>query len=84
MFVLILLTKISPKTQLSTLNLKVFQKNWAAVKIEKDADKNLFPIKMRDPAISMAYNYLKARGLFPDGDDSEDEDEMVFGDDDFP
>jgi hypothetical protein len=59
-------------------------KYWAGVCIKQDSEKNLFPIKMRDPAISMAYNYLKARGLFPDGNDDEDDDEMVFGDDDFP
>jgi len=59
-------------------------RNWAAVSIKKDTDNNVFPIKMRDPAISMAYNYLKPRGLFPDGNDDEDDDEMVFGDDDFP
>lgn len=58
-------------------------KYWAGVLIKRDTDKNFFPIKMRDPAISQAYNYLKARGLFPDNDD-DDDDEMVFGDEDFP
>jgi len=55
--------------------------NWACIQINKDGD--LFPIKMRDPAISMAYNYLKKKDLFP-ADDEEDDDEYVFGDDDFP
>jgi len=59
-------------------------KYWAGVLIKRDTDKNFFPIKMRDPAISQAYTYLKARGLFPDANDDDDEDEMVFGDDDFP
>jgi len=56
-------------------------KYYAAIQIDKEGD--LFPIKMRDPAISMAYNFLKKKGLFPD-DDDEDDDEYVFGDDDFP
>ena len=51
--------------------------------IEVDGEKDLFPIKMRDPSISHAYNVLKKKGLFPE-DDDEDDDEYVFGDDDFP
>jgi len=58
-------------------------KHWAAVSIARDGDKNMFPIKMRDPAISNAYNYLKKKGLFPE-DNDDDEDDFVFGDDDFP
>jgi hypothetical protein len=43
-----------------------------------------FSIKHRDAAISHAYNFLRKRGLFPiDNDDSDDED-YIFGDDDFP
>jgi hypothetical protein len=37
----------------------------------------------RDQAITSAYDYLKKRDLFPDADD-DDDDEMVFGDEDFP
>jgi hypothetical protein len=55
----------------------------ATVAIECNADKGLFAIKMKDAAIQEGINYLKERGLFPDKDDDE-EDEMVFGDDDFP
>lgn len=58
-------------------------KSWAAVSVKKDGEKGLFPIKMRDPSISMAYNFLKARDLFPEADD-DDDDEYVFGDEDFP
>jgi hypothetical protein len=58
------------------------EKNWAAIEIKQDGAKGLFPIKMRDPAISMAYNFLKKRELFPE--DDEDDDEYVFGDEDFP
>jgi len=61
----------------------VDERSWAAVSIATDGEKGLFAIKMRDPSISMAYNFLKKRGLFPDADD-EDDDEMVFGDEDFP
>jgi hypothetical protein len=58
------------------------ERSWAAICIEKNGEKDLFPIKMRDPAISNAYTFLKKRELFPE-DDSEDEDECCFGDDDF-
>ena len=51
--------------------------------IAKDGDKMLFPLKMKDACINFGYQYLKARGLFPDGDDESD-DEFCFGDDDFP
>lgn len=51
--------------------------------IKTDSDKGLFPLKMKDAGISLSIDYLKKRGLFPDKDDDED-DEMVFGDDDFP
>jgi len=37
---------------------------------------------LRDAMISIAYNFLKARDLFPE--DDEDDDEFCFGDDDFP
>lgn len=56
------------------------ERAWACIQIEKGGD--LYPIKMRDPAISMAYNFLKKKDLFPE--DDEDDDEFVFGDDDFP
>lgn len=60
----------------------VDERSWASICIEKDGAKGLFPIKMRDPAISLAYTYLRKKELFPE-DDSDDEDEMVFGDEDF-
>lgn len=59
----------------------ISERNWAAIQINRSD--SLFPIKMRDPAISMAYNFLKKRDLFPE-DDDEDDDEFVFGDEDFP
>lgn len=58
--------------------------NWATVEIAKDGDNNLFPIKMRDTAITEGYSFLKKKGLFPDGDDDEDDEDYVFGDEDFP
>lgn len=61
----------------------ISERNWAAIQIDQDGGQNLFPIKMRDPSITMAYNFLKKRGLFPE-DDDEDDDEFVFGDEDFP
>jgi glutathione S-transferase len=51
--------------------------------IKADGDKNKFPLKMKEPCITEAITFLKAKGLFPDKDDDSD-DEFVFGDDDFP
>jgi len=47
-----------------------------------DADKGIFPLKIREAMIVEANNFLRKNGLFPEDDD--DDDEMVFGDDDFP
>merc|ERR1712190_280362 len=51
--------------------------------IANNPDKGLFVLKLKDSAISMSINYLKKKGLFPDGND-DDDDDYVFGDDDFP
>jgi len=56
-------------------------KTYALIKCEKESGK--FAIKMKDEALRLANAYLQKNGLFPEGDD-DDEDEMVFGDDDFP
>merc|ERR1719478_2065873 len=48
-----------------------------------DADKGLYPIKQKDELLQNSIKYLQKIGVFPDGDD-DSEDEMVFGDDDFP
>lgn len=50
--------------------------------VKADGDKNIFPLKIREPMILEANNYLRKKGLFPE--DNSDDDEMVFGDDDFP
>jgi len=50
---------------------------------KQDVAKGKFPVKMRDEAIGASIALLKGKGLFPDKDD-DSEDEMVFGDDDFP
>merc|ERR1712242_639256 len=50
--------------------------------IPTDADKGIFPLKIREGLILEANNFLRARQLFPE--DDSDDDEMVFGDDDFP
>merc|ERR1712176_737714 len=49
--------------------------------LNNDPDKNFFVLKLKDSAISLSINYLKKKGLFPDGNDDDD---YVFGDDDFP
>jgi len=51
--------------------------------IPADADKGIFPLKIREGLILEANNFLRSKGLFPDNDDSDDDD-YVFGDDDFP
>merc|ERR1712056_96515 len=51
--------------------------------LTNDPDKNLFVLKLKDSAITLSINYLKKKGLFPDGND-DDDDDYVFGDDDFP
>merc|ERR1712232_569556 len=50
--------------------------------IPADGDKGIFPLKIREGLIMEANNFLRGKGLFPDNDS--DDDEMVFGDDDFP
>jgi len=51
--------------------------------IATDSDKGVFPLKIREGLILEANNFLRKKGLFPEDNDSDD-DEMVFGDDDFP
>jgi hypothetical protein len=51
--------------------------------IPTDSDKNIFPLKIKEPLIVEANNFLRAKGLFPE-DDGDDDDDIVFGDDDFP
>merc|ERR1719265_488677 len=50
--------------------------------LKTDSNKGIFPLKQKDPGIMEAIQFLKKKELFPDGDD--DEDDYVFGDDDFP
>jgi len=50
--------------------------------VKANADKGVFPLKIREPMIVEANNFLRTKGLFPE--DDSDDDEMVFGDDDFP
>jgi len=50
--------------------------------VKADSNQNKFPLKMKEPSITEAIAFLKSKGAFPDKDDSDDD--MVFGDDDFP
>merc|ERR1712070_126280 len=52
-------------------------------KVSANADKGIFPLKIREPMILEANNFLRKKGLFPE-DNGSDDDECVFGDDDFP
>merc|ERR1719401_325285 len=51
--------------------------------VKTDGDKGIFPLKIREPMILEANNFLRKKGLFPE-DNGDSDDEMVFGDDDFP
>merc|ERR1711972_1236745 len=50
--------------------------------VKANADKGVFPLKIREPMILEANNFLRQKGLFPE--DNDDDDDYVFGDDDFP
>lgn len=49
-------------------------------KLVVSASADTYPIKIKEPGITAAIMVLKDKGLFP----TEDDDEFVFGDDDFP
>jgi len=51
--------------------------------IPTNSDKNVFPLKIREGLILEANNFLRKLGLFPE-DNGDSDDDMVFGDDDFP
>merc|ERR1712107_654476 len=51
--------------------------------VKADSNKGIFPLKIREPMILEANNFLRKKGLFPEDNGSDDE-ECVFGDDDFP
>jgi len=51
--------------------------------VKTDGNKNIFPLKIREPMLLESNNFLRKKGLFPEDKDSDDDD-MVFGDDDFP
>merc|ERR1719444_641640 len=58
-------------------------KDYCVGVIAQNSDKGIFPLKIREGLILEANNFLRRKGLFPE-DDGDDDDEMVFGDDDFP
>eukprot|EP00406_Dinophysis_acuminata_P013322 CAMPEP_0179226948 /NCGR_PEP_ID=MMETSP0797-20121207/9071_1 /TAXON_ID=47934 /ORGANISM="Dinophysis acuminata, Strain DAEP01" /LENGTH=348 /DNA_ID=CAMNT_0020933981 /DNA_START=84 /DNA_END=1130 /DNA_ORIENTATION=- len=53
-------------------------------RVKADSDKGVFPLKIREPMILEANNFLRKRGLFPEDDGDDDDEEYVYGDDDFP
>lgn len=56
-------------------------KEFLRAEIKAEPDNNLYPIKIRDDMINKGYQHLAAQKLVMP--DEEDDDEMVFGDDDF-
>merc|ERR1719421_522114 len=59
-------------------------KNLATGFVLGDKAKELYPIKMKDELLKASIAFLQEIGVFPDKDDDDSDDEMVFGDDDFP
>lgn len=55
---------------------------YAQMQVQNNPDKNVFCLKLRDYVIQHANGVLRSKGLIPDLDD-DDEDEVVYGDDDF-
>lgn len=55
--------------------------NYIKAQINANPDKNVFPIKVKDDCINNGYKFLCSKSLVRPDDD--DEDDMVFGDDDF-
>jgi len=53
-------------------------------RVKADSDKGVFPLKIREPMILEANNFLRKKGLFPEDDGDDDDEEYVYGDDDFP
>merc|ERR1712048_1435476 len=58
-------------------------KDYCSGAIATDVNKNIFPLKIREGLILEANNFLRKKGLFPE-DNGDDDDDVVFGDDDFP
>lgn len=58
-------------------------KDYCTGVIATNADKNIFPLKIREGLILEANNFLRKKGLFPE-DNGDSDDEFIFGDDDFP
>ncbi len=52
----------------------------AAGIVKGNKDKGIFPLKIRDEALSCSIGYLRSKGAFPE-QDSDSEDEVAFGDD---
>lgn len=57
---------------------------YAMVCVADDPEKDIFAIKHRDYVIQHANAWLRSKGLLPDVVDDDDEDDFVFGDEDFP
>eukprot|EP00746_Dinoflagellata_sp_MGD_P016598 gnl/MRDRNA2_/MRDRNA2_137605_c0_seq1.p1 gnl/MRDRNA2_/MRDRNA2_137605_c0~~gnl/MRDRNA2_/MRDRNA2_137605_c0_seq1.p1 ORF type:complete len:251 (-),score=58.70 gnl/MRDRNA2_/MRDRNA2_137605_c0_seq1:194-946(-) len=58
--------------------------NFSTGIIPKDADKGIFPLKIRDDVVKKALDFLRAKKLFPEAPKDDDSSDMVFGDDYVP
>ncbi|KAL1921562.1 uncharacterized protein VTP21DRAFT_11278 [Calcarisporiella thermophila] len=53
----------------------------ATGEIAADPEKGKFTLKMRDEAIPASIAYLRSKGLFPEAEEEDSDDDLVFGDD---
>lgn len=58
-------------------------KHWYTCVVKTNPDAGVFSLKIRDASISLAYQFLRAKNLFPQ-DEEDDDEEFCFGDEDFP
>merc|ERR1712048_1191764 len=55
----------------------------AKATIKNEPEKDVFILKVKDNIPPQSIEFLKGKGLFPDKVEDDDDDEFVFGDDDF-
>ncbi|KAI8826781.1 uncharacterized protein EV422DRAFT_10643 [Fimicolochytrium jonesii] len=53
----------------------------ASGEILANPDKGIFTLKVRDEALTKGIEYLRSKGCFPEANDDDSDDDVVFGDD---
>jgi len=75
------LTLDSPLADFQAIGGTIIESTETSGKLVVRASADKYPIKLKEPGITAAIRILKDKGLFPNEDDDDD---LVFGDDDFP